>query len=286
MRKYLKHLYVLCSLAALLGLVGAAGPAAATSSTSNSGVVIQSYSASSSVLPGMLVALNPKVATTVIPLTMKNIGKMLGVVVPLSDTSLVLTPQPVTTQQVLVATSGSYNLLVSNEDGPIKTGDYLTASSVAGIAMKANTDEAEIVGRAAGNFQGNSNIIETVSLKNNAGGSTAVTIGHIPVNVYLASNPLFQKTPNNLPGFLSRAASTVADGPVSSVRVYISAVVLLIVLIVTATMFYSSVRNGIVAVGRNPLAKRAIGRSLLQTIIGALIIFIAGLLGVYLILKL
>jgi hypothetical protein len=284
MRKYSRFLYILCGLAVLFELVILAAPVAAATNTS--GAVLQTYNAGPSVLPGMLVELNPKNPKTVIPLTSKDTADMLGVVVPLNDAAIVLTPQSVSAQQVLVATSGNYNLLVNNQEGSIKPGDYLTVSALSGVAMKATAGQAEAVGKALGNFGTSSNVLGTVSLKNSAGGSSTVSIGHTLVDVYLASNPLFNENSNNLPSFLSKAASTVANGPVSQIRVYLSGVVLLITIIVTAIMFYASVRNGIVAAGRNPLAKSAIGRSLIQTIISGLIIFIAGLLGVYLILKL
>jgi hypothetical protein len=284
MRKYSRFLYILCGLAVLFELVVLAAPVTATTNTS--GAVLQTYNAGPSVLPGMLVELNPKDSKTVIPLTNNDAANMLGVVVPSNDAAIVLTPQSVSAQQVLVATSGDYNLLVNNQQGSIKPGDYLTVSALAGVAMKATGNQAQVVGRAVGNFGTSSNVLGTVSLKNSTGGSSSVSIGHTLVYVYLASNPLYHENSNNLPSFLSKTASTVADGPVSQVRVYLGGVLLLITIVITATMFYASVRNGIVAVGRNPLAKRAIGRSLVQTIIGGLIIFIAGLLGVYLILKL
>jgi hypothetical protein len=259
-------------------------PAAAASSNIAE-VVTQSYNAGPSVLPGMIVELNPKAPTSVIPLTNKDVSKMLGVVVPLNEAPINLAPQTGSTQQVLVATAGRYNLLVSNQNGSIKVGDYLTVSSLGGIGMKAGINQGEVVGQATGNFTGSNNILGTVSLKNSSGKPTTVSISDIQVNVHLGANPLFQKNASDLPGFLTQTANAVANGPVSQVRIYLSSVVLLATIIIAASMFYGGVRSGIVAVGRNPLAKKAIGRSLIQTVIGGLIIFVTGLLGVYLILK-
>lgn len=257
----------------------------AAASSNISEVVTQSYNAGPSVLPGMIVELNPKAPTTVIPLTNKDIQNMLGVVVPLNEAPINLAPQTATTQQVLVATSGRYSLLVSNQNGPIKIGDYLTVSSLGGIGMKASAGQTEVVGQAAGDFNGSNNVLGTVSLNNSAGKPTTVSISDIQVSVHLGANPLFQKNASDLPGFLTRTANAIASGPVSQVRIYLSSVVLLATIIIAASMFYGGVRSGIVAVGRNPLAKKAIGRSLIQTVIGGLIIFVTGLLGVYLILK-
>jgi hypothetical protein len=283
MRKYFRRLYGLCGLVLLLSVAGPAAPVAAATADI-SGAVTQSYNADPSVLAGMIVELKPKDQTTVVPLASKDIRNMLGVVVPVNAADIVLTPKSVPAQQVLVASSGRYNLLVSNQNGPIKAGDYLAVSALDGIGMKANADQSEIIGRASTAFSGNGSASETVSLKNSQGRTTTVAIGHIPVDVRLAPNPQF-KNASDLPGFLTRAANSVANKPVSPPRIYLSAIVLLATLFITGNMFYSSIRSGIVAIGRNPLAKKAIGRGLVQTITAALIIFIAGVFAVYLILN-
>lgn len=285
MRKYFKRLYGLCGLILLIGLAGPVMPAVAGSDISGNGAVTQSYNADPAVLPGMAVELKPKDQATVIPLTNRDIRNMTGVIVPANDAAIVLTPQTVSTQQVLVAVSGRYGLLVSNQNGAVKTGDYLTVSALAGIGMKADADQADIIGRAAGNFSGTSNVIGSVPLKDSSGHATTVSIGYIPVDVRLAPNPLYHNT-NVLVGFLTGAAKSVANKPVSPARVYLSAAVLLATLFMVGSMFYGSVRSSIVATGRNPLAKKAIGRSLIQTIAAALIIFAAGVFAVYLILNL
>jgi hypothetical protein len=285
MRKYFWHLSSLCSLVLLLSLGGSVVPLAAAS-PNISGAVTQSYNAGPSVLTGMIVELKPKDPTTVIPLNSNDIRNMLGVVVPLNDASIVLTPQSVSTQQVLVATANRHSLLVSNQNGPIKTGDYLTVSSLAGIGMEAGIDQTEIIGRAAADFTGSNNVIGSVPLKSSLGRTTNVNIGYIPVDVYLAPNPLSQKNANNLPGFLTKMANAFTNQSVSSFRVYLSAIMLLGTLVITGIIFYSGVRNSIVAIGRNPLAKKTIGRSMLQTIVIGLIIFVVGIFAVYLILNL
>lgn len=282
--KYLRLLYTLCSLAILIGLAGLAVPVSAANSNTPAAIT-QSYSADPSVLAGMIVGLKAKDLTTVIPLSNKDVGNMTGVVVPLNDAAIVLTPQSGATQQVLVASSGDYSLLVSSQNGSIKTGDFLTISSLDGISMKAGTSQPEIVGRALADFGGKSGVVGSVSLKNSTGKTSTVSIGHISVDVYLAPNPLFQKSSPNLPGFLTKTASSVASKPVNTVRIYLSILVLLSTVIVSGIMFYGSVRSSIIAVGRNPLAKKAITRSLIQTILAALIVLISGLLAGYLILK-
>ena len=279
-----KHVRVLCVLGLALGfMVGPARAVAAGSSAAAPGGVEQSYSAGAEVLSGMLVELKPQARNTVMPISSRDIGKLAGVVVPVNSADVVLTPASAATQQMLVAATGRYGVLVSNQNGAIKTGDYVTVSALDGIGMKAGSDQPEVIGQAADNFDGTGNVIDTVHLKNSAGHAMTVSIGRITVNVRLASNPLF-KNVNNLPGFLNRAVKVIANKPVSPARVYLSLLVLIATLIIAGSMFYGGIRGGLVAIGRNPLAKKAVSRGLAQSVIFGLVVFAAGVLAVYVIL--
>ncbi len=269
-----------------LGLLSALPAGAASSGSSISASVTQSYNADNSVQVGMIVKLKDKDPSSVEPLTADKIQAMLGVVVPTDTAAIVLTPQTVTHQQVLVATSGHYSVLVSNQGGAIKTGDYVTISALTGVGMKASENQTEVIGKAAGNFDGTANVIGTVTLKDQVGHSSQVSLGQVPVDMAISHNPLYQKAADYVPGFLAKAAQTIASKPVSVARIYLCTTLLAITAIVTGSMLYGGVHSGMIAVGRNPLSKKSIIRSLIQTVIAGLIIFIAGIFAVYLLLKL
>ena len=272
----------------LLLLIAAlpAAAAATTSQTNISGAVTQSYSAGPSVQSGMIVELQASNPQTIIPLHSSDIAHMLGVVVPTANAAIVLSPAAGTQQQVLVATVGHYGLLVTNQDGPIKTGDYVTISSLDGIGMKADADQTEVVGRAAGNFNGAANVLGSVKLKNQQGQATTVTIGSISLDLDITHNPLYQKSPAFVPDFVNKFATGVANKPVSTARIYLATVMLVITAFIVASILYGSMRGSMVALGRNPLSKQPIMRGLLQSMITVLIIFAVGVIAVYLLLKL
>ncbi|HVX24463.1 MAG TPA: hypothetical protein VG992_03940, partial [Candidatus Saccharimonadales bacterium] len=169
--------------------------------------VTQSYNADVSVQPGMIVQLKDKDPNTVTPLPADNIKALLGVVVPPNNATIVLTPEHVTVQQVLVATSGHYSVLVSNQNGPIKTGDYITISAIAGVGMKADSSQTEVIGKAAGSFSGTANVISSVSLHSDLGKATTVSIGRVPVDLIISHNPLYQKSADLVPTFLVKFAT-------------------------------------------------------------------------------
>ncbi len=254
--------------------------------TNLSAAVPQNYSADPSVQPGMIVRLAAKDPTVVEPLKSADFKSMLGIVIPNKNTPIVLTPEKATKQQVLVATSGHYAVLVTNQNGSIKTGDYITISALSGVGMKASEHDEQVIGRAAGSFSGTANVIGSIKLKDSIGHDIAVSVGRIPIDMSISHNPLFIKSADYVPGFLANAASAIANKPVSVARIYLSMAILFVISVLTGNMLYSGIRSGMIAVGRNPLSKKSIIKSLIQTVIAGLIVFVAGIFAVYLLLKL
>lgn len=248
--------------------------------------VTQSFNADPSVQLGMIVKLKDKDPSTVEPLDEKSLTKLLGVVVAPNDSTVTITPAKATKQQVFVASSGQYTTLVSNQNGAIKAGDFITASALAGIGMKADEGQSVILGKAAAAFTGTANVIGKVSLKNSLGKNTDVSLGRVAVVLDVSHNPLESKSTNYVPGFLAKTAQSVADKKVSAARIYLGLAVLALTTVITTNLVYSGVRSGMIAVGRNPLSKKSIIKSLIQTVIAGLIIFIVGVFAVYLMLKL
>jgi len=287
-----KYLTTLAIIGCLLGSTLVFTPLAAANSTASeastnsevAGVIIQSYNADPSVAVGMIVGFKDKSHSLVIPLTAQASRNMLGVVVPASNATLALTPQSDNNQQVLVATAGTYLVLVSNQNGPIKAGDYLTMSSLSGIAMKANSEQQEVIGRAASSFNGTADVIDQAPIKTGSGQLTTVSISRVTVDLRLAPNPLY--SPNNsLPGALSKTAVAIVKKPVSAEQVYLSLILVILTFFVTGTIYYSAVRSSIVSIGRNPLSKRSIIAGLIKVLVVGLVVFGAGVLSSYLVLK-
>ncbi|HEX7368514.1 MAG TPA: hypothetical protein VF261_02560 [Candidatus Saccharimonadales bacterium] len=272
------------SLLSMCWLAAVVPPSAHADSVANQAVT-QGYGSDSPLQLGMLVRLDTKDPTKVEPLTQDTASQMQGVVVAANSASVTLSDNS-NKGQVFVASFGHYDVLVSNQNGPIKPGDYISISSLAGVGMKADASQSVVVGKAAAGFDGTSNVQGTTTVKNSAGQSVTVSFGRIPVNISISHNPLQQDVDNNLPGFLRKASLFIANKPVSSVRVYISLVVLLVTAILAGSLLYGGVRNGLIAIGRNPLAKKSITRNLFQVIFTSLIVFVVGLFAVYLLLRL
>jgi hypothetical protein len=239
--------------------------------------VTQGYAADGQLEKGMMVSIKEEDATKVRAATVEIADKLHGVVVDANDAPVTLSAEG---QKVFVATAGKYAVLVSSQNGTIKPGDYITISSLAGIGMRVDDRQPVVVGKALAEFDGKSDVIGSATVD----GQT-VQIGRVQADIQVARNPL-QKPVSNLPDFLRRAAENIAGKPVNTSRVYLSTIIFIFSTIVAANLLYSGVRSGLISVGRNPLSKKSIVRSMMQVVIVGITIFLSGIFGVYLLLRL
>lgn len=259
---------------------------AAESSKTSSAPVTQSYGTDSVVQKGMIVRLNPKDSTKVEPLRQDESKDMLGVVVAANDAALSLTSD-LSKRQVYVATYGKYDVLVSTQNGVISAGDLVSISTIDGVGMKADGETRTIIGKALTSFDGKSNVLGTSTLTDTSGKKLEVSLGRVSVQVLVQANPLQSVAlPSAFTNFLSHIGYSVSNKTVNPARLYLALLVLIIASFVSAVLMFSGVRSAMIAIGRNPLAKKAIYRSLIQVVISSLIVFILGIFAVYLLIKL
>ncbi len=251
--------------------------------TNAQSAAVQAYSTTSPLQSGTIVQLDGHDSSSVEALTQSNVSDMFGVVVPANSSPITLSNPDATSTQAYVATSGSYNVLVSTQDGDIASGNYITISAIDGVGMKAGTTQPLVLGKALESFNG-SNSLSTASLKAASGTSVNVDIGSIPVAISVAHNPLMLNTTTNLPAFLQKATQAVTTKPVSTSKVYLGLAIIVIATSLSGGLMYAGVKSSIVAIGRNPLSRKSVLRGLLQVTLIALTIFILGLFGVYLLL--
>lgn len=249
--------------------------------------VTVSYGVTGTLQKGMIVMLDPKDPAKVQALTNKKANAMQGVVVSASETPVTLSGDT-STNQVYVATAGKYDVLVSTQNGPIKAGDIVTISALDGIGMKADSNQSTILGKALENFDGGGAISGTATLTSSNGGTSTVAIGLVELEIGISHNPLAFSagTDSVLPGFLRKAAQSIAGKDVGAARIYIGLTILLVTVIITGSLLYAGVRSSLIAIGRNPLARRSVLRGLLQVILISITIFVIGLGAIYLLLRL
>ncbi len=254
----------------VFGITQAAGAQQSSSAIAQG---FQADTTKGDVVAGTLVSLKSGSSRSVELATMASAGYLVGVVdknplVTISDDD----------QEAQVVLSGTTSVLVSDINGPIRAGDKITVSPVAGVGMLATAD-SQIVGTAQADFK--SNTTEQVSDK--IGEKHTIHIGRVPIQVGIA----YYQAPgsNFLPPFIQSVANSVAGRQVSLIRILFCSVLMLLSFISVAVLVYTSVRAAITSLGRNPLAARAIRKGLYQVGFVAIAIVGGTLFASYLILS-
>ena len=256
------------------------------SAESYGGGSVTGYAADTQLDNGTIVQLDASDSKRVKVAIQSELQNMFGVTVDRNQLLAVSSNESLK-NEVFVAVSGAYSVLVSTEAGPIAVGDYVTMSSVNGVLMKAGTEEKTVFGRATGAFDGKTLTLGSTTLKDTTGQTNkTVTIGSIPVTVDIKHNPNDKTTKVKVPDFLERIGEAVAEKTVSPIRIYLSLAITVISVIAAVVILYSGIRNGVISIGRNPMSKKSIFRALLQIIFTSLLILVIGLFAVYLLLKL
>lgn len=245
--------------------------------------VTQGYGYDQPLQRGEIVQLKKSDPTKVEPVTQSTMEQMYGVTVGANDAPVTLSLDGT---KVFVATNGHFDVLVSNQNGPISNGDYITVSAIDGVGMKSDTTEPIIVGRALAAFDGKTNAVSSAQIKDSTGATRSVSMARIQVDINVARNPLLKATEPNLPSVLKKASESIAGKPVNPAKVYISVVIFVVTTITSGVLLYGGVRSAIISIGRNPLSKKSIIKGMIQVILVGITIFLCGVFGVYLLLKL
>ena len=200
--------------------------------------------------------------------SLENVENMLGVVINPENSLLTVTSRGENEMQV--STSGEVQVLVSDINGSIRRGDHITASPISGVGMKTTTN-ARVLGIAQGDLADSD--ASNQAYKGVDGTEHSAKIGTIPVQVNIS---YYFKEPDKtlVPSALQNIANSFAGKEVSTIPILVSAGIFLVVVIVVASIIYSTIKSSIISVGRNPMSQSAVYRSLIQ--ISALVLAILG----------
>lgn len=154
---------------------------------------------------------------------------------------------------------------VSNVNGEIKKGDFITSSNKAGVGQKA-TQSGFVVGRALEDF-------------NQEEGLTTLAVNiqyvNIPARKFTFGGVVQEiisglKIPENIPEVLRYLFAILLGGGSFFIGFF---------------SFVKALREGVTGISRNPLAKKSIQSAMILNLIGILILTLAGLaLAVFVIL--
>lgn len=239
-------------------------------------LISQSYTTSQTLAVDSLVSLKDNSTDEVVAASHANADNLLGVIVSSGSSSLSLTNN--LSNQVQVATSGTLHVLVSSINGTVTRGDFITASPINGVGMKA-TDNTRIVGVAQGAIEGGT----SQTIKDDQGKDTVVIVGEVAVLVNVSS---YFKQPDKtlIPSAVQNVVNAFAGRNVAALPILVSAGVFVVTLLIVVIIIYSMIRNGIISVGRNPLSQSAVYRNIIQMSGLVLGILAAAFVTIYLVL--
>lgn len=216
----------------------------------------RSYTAAGSLPNGSLVSLSQQTSDQVELADLDNGSRLIGVILPNKDSLLAVDPGAGKAQ---VATSGTADALVSTLGGPIKVGDEIGVSPFSGIGMKANPG-TRIIGLAQSEFQRGSSGSTEQEVTDKSGKKSRISVGFVRVSIAIATDGSISKDAHQ--NGLQRFVQGLTGHNVSTTRVLISLTIAIIALLILVTLTYAAIYGSIVSIGRNPLAKYAVFRTL------------------------
>lgn len=226
-------------------------PASASSAN-----ISHSYYSENNIQNGSLVSLNSLHSNYVEPSNSSNGEQLLGVAVASNDSLLAVDP---TQGEVQVATSGTANTLVSNINGSITVGDQISVSPLDGLGMKASPGEY-VIGLAQTQFNASTPGAVTESIQDKAGKSTQIQVGYVRLGIAIGADAT-SGSENKLSG-LQAITENLTGHVVSTARIVVSLIIAIVSFVALVTLIYASIYGGILSIGRNPLAKSAVFRSM------------------------
>jgi hypothetical protein len=237
------------------------------------------YHTDTAIKNGSIVSLNPAKQDYVVPANLDNGSKLLGVSVATNDSLIAVDAAPGAVQ---VATTGSATALVSTLNGDIHVGDLVGVSPFNGVGIKA-LPGSRVIGLAQSSFSAKSPGAISQVVTDKQGKKSTIKVGYVQVNIAVGTNATIL-TANNL-NSLQKFAKTITGRTVSTDRVILSLAVAIVALFALVTLIYASIYGSIVSIGRNPLAKYAVFRTLGSVMGLALLTAVVSGVTIYFLLK-
>lgn len=167
-----------------------------------------------------------------------------------------------------LVSSGKARVLVTNTTGNIQVGDLVTSSENPGLATKMQKS-GYALGTAMQSFEP----------------SGENQTGYITVSIDIRPAILNSKAGSNLIELVKQGLESTFLTPLSSLRYIVAAIIIIFTLVFGLSHFGRLAKSGVEAVGRNPLASRAIQLSVLFNVFLTIGIIGIGLFVAYLVLS-
>lgn len=210
--------------------------------------------------------------------SLSNTYQFVGIVTTKDANFLTLTSNKA---NVVVATSGEVQTYVTDMNGTIQKGDKVTMSPILGVMMKANETDTQVFATALENFSETNAIRQNAAAYDGSGRQVLVNTMRVELNPrsVTAGNAEDDRT------FLRVVGERLTGKALREWQVIVSLVIFILLLVVEAALIYGAVHSTISALGRNPLARDAVYKQLLQVVLVVLSLLAFGIATIYAILQ-
>ncbi len=209
--------------------------------------------------------------------TTANADRFVGIITTVDDSLVTFSGG---STDVLVSTEGEVSGFVSDLNGEIKTGDFVSLSPLRGILMKSDDNRENRVVAVA--LQDSADIPTDTKEISTSQGSQTYKIGKLKLEI--SQSIVVNATESEQKSGLVLAGESITGKSVGQAQVLAALVIFAVVLIVEGSIIYGAIHSSVTALGRNPLAKKAVFRQLLQVSWIALVVLVAGFGAIYVIL--
>ncbi len=245
--------YLKLFLTGVSGFVIFLGLAPAGASSAN---ISHAYHASGTIANGSIVSLDQERSDYVQLANVNNGALIDGVVIASNDSLLAVDPSNTTIQ---VATSGTVNTLVSTLNGDISVGDRISVSPFNGVGMKS-LPGSHVIGLSETAFNSSVSGASKQVVHDKYGKASDIWLGYVQVSIAIGTDNSTSNTQQL--NSLQKLAKNLTGRTVSTIRVATSMAIAIATVLVLAILVYASIYGSIMSVGRNPLAKYTIFRTL------------------------
>lgn len=168
-----------------------------------------------------------------------------------------------------IISSGQAYVLVNGENGAIKSGDLITASTALGVGMKASKS-GFVVGSALADFTP----------------KTATEQQVIPLSLNLHFFTTKSSLPSKLSDLFNFSLIAATDEPLTVFKYVVALFIIVLSFVLGLVSFGKIATNGIEALGRNPLASKMIELGIAFNVIITISIIAAGIVMALFIIRL
>ncbi|HEY1644792.1 MAG TPA: hypothetical protein VGF75_00215 [Candidatus Saccharimonadales bacterium] len=228
--------------------------------------ISRSYESTTPVPNGSLVSLVSGKTGYVEEANTSNEEHLVGVAVVTNQSLIAVNPS---TGNIQVATTGTVNALVSTVNGNIGVGQEIAVSPFNGVGMKAIAGD-RVIGTALTSFNPNTAGATSEQVTDSAGNKHDLTIGFVKLTISVGT----MNSSNFSIQSLQQFVESLTGHPISVLRIIISLLIAFVAILAIVVLTYASIYGSIVSIGRNPLAKYAVFRTLTSVI--GMVTFIAG----------